>query len=69
MEVARMVEVVKVTVTKKSIMRRDYRAKQIGVEENAVEEEVADQTFSAINVKNMVITRMIVIPTDVTIVV
>ena len=67
-EVAGMVEVVKATLTKKSIMRRDYRAKQIGVEEDAVEEEVAYQTFSAINVKNMVITRMIVTPKNVTIV-
>ena len=40
-EVAEMVEVVKVTVMKK-ITRRDYRAKQIGVEEDTVEEEVAD---------------------------
>ena len=48
-KVAEMVEVIKVTVTKKSIMRRDCQAKQIGVEEDAVEEEVVDQTFSAIN--------------------
>ena len=69
MEATGMVEVVKATVTKKSIMRRDYRAKQIGVEEDAVEEEAADQTFSATNVKNMATMQIIVTPTDVTIVV
>ncbi|XP_023006020.1 uncharacterized protein LOC111498898 [Cucurbita maxima] len=45
-EVTGMVEVVKVTVMKKSIMRRDYRAKLISMEEDAVEEEDADQTFT-----------------------
>ena len=52
MEVAEMVEVVKVTVMNK-IMRSDCQDKQIGVEEDVVEEEATDQTFSAINVKNM----------------
>ena len=57
---------------KDTIRRRDSRAKQIGVEEDAVEEEAADQfipTFSATNVTNMVTMRMIVTPTNVTIVV
>ena len=54
-EVAGMVEVVKTAEIKKFIRRRDYRAKQIGMEENAVEEKAANQTFSAINVKYMVI--------------
>ena len=71
-EVAEMVEVVKAAVMKNIIRRRDSQAKQIGVEEDAVKEEAADQpipTFSAINVKNMVTMRMIVTPTNVTIVV
>ena len=68
MEAAGIVEVVKVIVTKKTTRRRDYRAKKIGVEEDTIEEEVADQTFSAINEKNMVIMRMIVTPKNVTIV-
>ena len=41
------------------------------MKEDAVEEEAVDQpipTFSAINVKNMVTMRMIVTPTNVTIV-
>ena len=38
------------------------------MEEDAVEEEAADQTFSAINVKNMVTMRMIITLTNVTIV-
>ena len=64
-EVAKMVEVVKVAIMKDIIRRRDSRAKQIGVE------EAADQpipTFSAINVKNMVTMRMIITLTNVTIV-
>ena len=71
MEAAEMVEVVKAAVMKNTIRRRDSRAKQIGVEEDAVKEEAADQfipTFSATNVKNMVTMRMIVTPTNVTIV-
>ena len=70
-EVTKMVEVVKAAVMKDIIKRRDSRAKQIGVEEDAVEEKAADQpipTFSAINVKNMVTMQMIVTPTNVTIV-
>ena len=67
-EVAGIVEVVKTTVTKKSIMRRDYRAKKIGVEEDAVEEEAADQIFSATNVRNMATMQIIVTTTNVTIV-
>ena len=53
-EVAEMVEVVKAAVMKNIIRRRDSRAKQIGVEEDTVKEEAADQpipTFSVINVK------------------
>ena len=68
MEVAKMVEVVKAAEMKDIIRRRDNQAKKIGVEEDAVEEEAADQTFSAINVKNMVTMRIIVTPTNVTIV-
>ena len=71
MEVAGMVEVVKTAKMKKIIRRRDSRAKKIGVEEDAVEEEAADQftpTFSATNVTNMVTLRTIVTPTNVTIV-
>ena len=41
-EVAGMVEVVKATVMKKIIRRRDYRAKQIGVEEDAIKDAVKD---------------------------
>ena len=69
-KVAEMVEVVKAVVMKDTM--RDSQAKQIGVEEDAVEEEAADQsipTFIAINVTNMVTMRMIVTPTNVTIVV
>ena len=67
-EVAGMVEVVKTTKMKIFIRRRDSRAKQIGVEEDAVEVEAADQSSSVTNVKNMVIMRMIVTPINVTIV-
>ena len=59
MEVAEMVEVVKAAVMKDTIRRRYSRAKQIGVKEDAVEEEAADQfiqTFSAPSVTNMVTT-------------
>ena len=55
-----------------TIRRRDTRAKQMGVEEDAVEEEATDQfipTFNATNVTNMVTMLMIVTPTNVTIVV
>ena len=66
-----MVEVVKAVVMKDIIRRRDSRDKKIGVEEDAVKKEAADQpipTFSAINVKNMVTMRIIVTSTNVTIV-
>ena len=72
MEVVEMVAVVKAAIMKDTIRRRDTQAKKIGVEEEVVEEEVADQfipTFSATNVTNMVTMRMIVTPTNVTIVV
>ena len=57
-------------VMKKIIRRRDYRPKQIGVDEDAFKGVVKDTipTSSDLNVKNMVITRIIVTPTDVTIV-
>ena len=48
---------------KDNIRRRDSLAKQIGVEEDAVKEEVVDQftpTFNATNVTNMVTMRTIV---------
>ncbi|XP_022933038.1 uncharacterized protein LOC111439728 [Cucurbita moschata] len=64
-----MVMVVKAAVMKDTIRRRDSRAKKIGVEEDAVKEEVADQftpTFSATNVTNMVTMQTIVTPTNVT---
>ena len=70
-DVAQMVEVVKVAVMKDTIRRRDNRAKKIGMEEDVVEEEAADQsnpTINATNVKNIVTMRMIVTPTNVTIV-
>ena len=63
-----MVEVVKTAAMKDVIKRRDGPAKQIGVEEDAIEEETADQTSSAINVKNMVTMQMIVTLTNITIV-
>ena len=66
MEVAEMVEVVKVATMKDTIRRRDSRAKQIGLEEDAVKDIIP--TFSAINVKNMVTMRMIVTLKNVTIV-
>ena len=55
MEVAEMDEMVKAAVMKDTIRRRDSRAMQIGVEEDAVDEEAADQftpTFKATIVKN-----------------
>ena len=70
-EVAKMVKVVKAAVMKDITRRRDSCAKQIGVEDDTVKEEAADQpilTFSAINVKNMVTIHMIVTLTNVTIV-
>ena len=51
-KVTKMVEVVKAAEMKDLIRRRDSRAKQIGLEENAVKDIIP--TFSAINVKNMV---------------
>ena len=52
-KVAKMVEVVKTVEMKKSIRRRDSRAKQIGVEEEAIKDAVKDiiPTSSVINVK------------------
>ena len=50
-EVAGMVKVVRTAKMKKFIRRRDSRAKQIGVEEDAVEGEAADQSSSVTNVK------------------
>ena len=54
---------VKAAEMKEIIRRRDSRAKQIGVEENAVKDIIP--TFSAINVKTTVTMRMIVTPTNV----
>ena len=71
-EVVEMVAVVKAAVMKGTIKRRDSRANQIGVEEDAVKEEAIDQiipTSSATNVTNMVTMRRIATPTNVTIVV
>ena len=67
-EVAKMVEVVYAAAMKDVIRRRDSPVKQIGVEEDVVEEEAADQTSSVIDVKNMVTMSMIVTPKNVTIV-
>ena len=72
MEVVEMVAVVKAAVMKGTIKRRDSRANQIGVEEDAVEKEEADQiipTSSATNAINMVTMRRIATSTNVTIVV
>ena len=65
-----MVEVVKATVMKKFIRRRDYRAKQIGVEEDVIKDAVKDiiPTSSVTNVKSMATMQIIVTPTNVTIV-
>ena len=66
-----MVAVVKAAIMKDTIRRRDSRARKIGMEEDAVEEEATNQfipTFSATNVTNMVTMRMIVTPTNITIV-
>ena len=70
MEAVEMVEVVKAIVTKKTTRRRDCRAKQIGVEEDAIKNAVKDTipTSSALNVRNMITMRIVVTPTDVTIV-
>ena len=70
MEAAGMVELLEAIVTKKATMRRDCRAKQIGVEEDAIKSAVKDtiSTSSAINVRNMTTMQIIVTPTDVTIV-
>ena len=64
-----MVELLKAIVTKKTTRRRDYQAKKIGVEEDVFKGAVKDTipTFSALNVKNMVITRIMVTPKNVTI--
>ena len=55
---------------KKIIRRRDSRAKKIGVEEDAIKDAVKDiiPTSSVINVKNSATMRIIVTPTNVTIV-
>jgi hypothetical protein len=70
MEVKEMVTVVEVVV-KKGIMRRmGNQANKIGVEEDAVVGETADQiisTSSAINVTNMLTMRKITTPISVTI--
>ena len=68
-EVAGMVEVVKAAIMKK-IIRRSDQAKQISVEEDAIKDVVKDiiPTSSVINVKNMATMRIIVTPTNVTIV-
>ena len=66
-----MVAVVKAAIMKDTIRRRDSRARKIGMEEDAVEEEATNQfipTFSATNVTNMVTMRMIVTPTNITII-
>ncbi|XP_022989518.1 uncharacterized protein LOC111486578 [Cucurbita maxima] len=68
-ETVGMVEVVKTTVTKKSIMRRDYRVRKLVWERDVVEEEAANQTFSGINVRNMITMQITVTPTNVKIVV
>ena len=64
-----MVEVVKTMIMKKIIRRRDYRAKQIGVEEDTIKSAIKDTipTSSALNVRNMATMQIIVTPTDVTI--
>ena len=69
-EVGEMVEVVKTTVMKKIIRRRDYRAKQIGMEEDTIKDAVKDiiPTSSVTNVKNMATMQIIVTLTNVTIV-
>ena len=66
---AGMVEVVKATVTKKIIRRRDYQAKQIGVEEDGIKDAVKDtiSTSSVANVRNMATVQITANPTDVTI--
>ena len=66
-----MVEVVKATVTKKTIRRRDSRAKQIDVEEDAIKDAIKDiiPTSSVTNVKNMATMQIVITPTNVTIVV
>ena len=69
-EAVEMVEVVKAIVTKKTTRRRDCRAKQIGMEEDAIKDTVKDTipTSSALNVRNMATMQIIVTSTDVTIV-
>ena len=53
-----------------SNVRRDYRAKQIGVEEDAIKDATKDTipTSSALNVRSMATMQIIVTPTDFTIV-
>ena len=72
MEVMEMVVMVKATIMKGTIRRRNCRAKQIGMEEDVVEKEAVDRiipTSSATNVTNMVTMRRIAIPTIVIILV
>ena len=59
-----MVEVVKTAQMKEVIRRRDSRAKQISVEEDAIKDAVKDiiPTSSVINVKNMATMRIFVHP-------
>ena len=68
--VTEMVEVVKATIMKKIIRRRDSRARQIGMEEDAIKDAVKDiiSTFNVTNVKNMATMQIIINPTNVTIV-
>ena len=70
MEAAGMVELLKAIVMKKTMRRRDYRAKQIGVEEDVFKGAIKDTlpTSSASNVRNMATMQIIVTPTNVTIV-
>ena len=72
MEIEETVVVVKATVMKGTIRRRNSQTNQIGMEEDMVKEEATDQitpTSSATNVTNMVTMRRIATPTNVIIVV
>ena len=70
MEAAGMVGVVKAIVTKKTTRRKDYRAKQIGMEEDVFKGAVKDTipTSSTSSVRNMAIMQIIVTPKNVIIV-
>ena len=69
-EATGILKVAKAIVTKKTTRRRDCRAKQIGMEEDAIKDTVKDTipTSSALNVRNMATMQIIVTSTDVTIV-